>query len=161
MKKGLIVVLMVGFIFIAAGCLTWAPLIEGETQAAVPDKEAITAMFDELKDVYFDERLSNFMSYFSEDEYPAYDTLEEDMEYTFDNNSDLNLNIVVTNVTITGNSAIAKVDWDKAWDDSSTDSGSNNTVRLKKIEGAWKVVDLEDDTMFTIGTGTVSSYATD
>ena len=161
MRKSLVIVLLFGFMFFSGGCITVAQVESKEGPPALSDEEAIKTVFSELKNIYYDENLDTFMSYFSEDDYPAYDTLEEDMEYTFDNNQDLTLNIIVTSLTVSGKSAIAKVDWDKAWDDSSSSNGTNNTIRLKKIGGSWKIVDLENDSIFVVGTGTVRSYATE
>lgn len=138
-------------------------LILGEG-VAVPQEETediIKGIFDEIVDIYYDEDIDKFMSYFSEDDYPSYNSFEENMEYTFENNGELNLSIVIANLTVSGNSAIVRADWDKTWDDASSGSGTNNTIRLKKIEGAWKVIDVQNESIFVIGTGTFSSYMTE
>jgi len=132
-----------------------------EEEAVLSDEDVIQGGFSELIDVYYDEDLDKFLSYFSEDDYPGFTTLEEDMETTFENNDDLVLNLTYLSTVVEGDGAVVRVDWTKNWDDSSTTTGKGNTIRLKKIEGMWKITDLEDSSIFTIGAGTVSGSVTD
>jgi len=155
-----LVIILVGSMLIFGGFPALAQE-EGEvTYPIVTEEDAIKNIFEELEDIYFDEELDRLMSYFSEDDYPAYDTLEENMEYTFDNNENLSLSIVITSLIVSGDSAIVRVDWEKTWNDASSSSGTNDTLRLKKIEGDWKIVDLEDDSIFVVGTGLFITYPT-
>lgn len=160
MKISLVIILVGGMlIFGGFPALTQE---EGEvTYPIVTEEDTIKSIFEELEDIYFDEGLDRLMSYFSEDDYPAYDTLEENMEYSFDNNENLSLSIVITSLIVSEDSAIVRADWEKTWNDASSSSGTNDTIRLKKIEGDWKIVDLEDDSIFVVGTGLFKTYATD
>jgi hypothetical protein len=48
--------------------------------------------------------------------------------------------------------ALLRVDWEKRWDDISSNRGSNDVIRFHKKNGRWLITDIEDETIFVIGT---------
>lgn len=124
-------------------------------------EEQIRRMLRKLEDIYTDEDQAKFLSYFSEEDYPDYYTFVESIEYTFDNNNNLKVKITPQEIRIEGQAAIVKADYNKTWDTGSSRTGKNKIIRLKKIGGIWKITSLEDERMFTIGSGRVSGSVTD
>lgn len=133
-------------------------VIRPDTQELVPLFEGI---FKDMRDVYIDERLREFLGYFDKDAYPNFTAFSENMENTFDQSSNFNLKILIRNVALDNDTALVRVDWIKTYEDVSRDSGANNVIRFRKQGGAWKIMDVEDEKIFIVGTGTFRGNITD
>jgi hypothetical protein len=118
-------------------------------------------LFNEMRDYWIDERLHEFVPYFAEDEYDNFTQLKENLEDTFDQNGNLNIRVMIATVYVEGDIALVRVDWERRWDDISFQRGSNNIIRFKRINGAWKITDMEDEAIFSIGTGTFRGNVSD
>ena len=97
------------------------------------------------------------MAFFDPERYPNFDTFKKNIEDTFDDSSNFNLNISIRSIDLQreGDLAVTRVDWDKTFESSSTQSGKSNEIHFKKKGADWKIVFIEDDTIFVIGTGTM------
>ena len=108
-----------------------------------------------------DERYREFMQFFDPDEYPNYATLCENMRNTFEFSSNFNIKIQIRDIAVKGDTALLRVDWAKTYEDASKDEGFNNIIRFKKKDGAWKIVDIENEGLFVVGTGVFKGNVTD
>lgn len=131
----------------------------------LPDTQELISTFErifkEMRNVYIDERLREFLKFFDQDHYPHFIGFTENMENTFDQSSNFNLKIVIRNVAALGDTALVRVDWIRTFEDVSRDSGANNIIRFHKIDGLWKIFDIEDEKIFIVGTGTFRGNITD
>lgn len=121
-------------------------------------KKEFADMFEKIRMLYIDERLNDFLSFFDAQEYPKFANFKRDIQDTFDKNSNFNLYISVKNISLreNGNLAVARVDWDKKFETNSSQSGKNNEIHLKNKNGQWKITFINDDTIFVVGTGTLT-----
>ncbi len=130
-----------------------------------PDTQELVSTFDDIfkqmRNVYIDERLREFLEFFDRESYPNFAAFTENMENTFDLSSNFNLKVVIRNVALDKDTALVRVDWIKTYEDSSRDSGFNNIVRFHKADGVWKVFDIEDEKIFIVGAGTFQGNITD
>ena len=130
-----------------------------------PDTQELISTFDgifkEMRDVYIDERLREFLEFFDRESYPNFVAFKENMENTFDQSSNFNLKISIRNVSLDGDTALVRVDWIKTYEDVSRDTGYNNIIRFHKVNGVWKIFDIEDEKNFIVGTGTFRGNITD
>jgi len=117
--------------------------------------------FSEIRDIYNDERLFEFLEFFEEDAYDNFTRFQERMEETFDLNGSINLHVRVATVTVEGDTALVRVDFQRSWDDSSFTRGSNDIVRFRKQDGRWRIFDIEDEALFVIGVGTFRGNVSD
>lgn len=130
-----------------------------------PDTQELVSTFDEIfkqmRNVYIDERLREFLEFFDQDSYPNFVAFTENMENTFDQSSNFNLKISIRNVSLDRDTALVRVDWIKTYEDISRDTGYNNIIRFHKVNGVWKIFDIEDEKIFIVGTGTFRGNITD
>ncbi len=130
-----------------------------------PDAQELVSMFErifkDLREVYIDERLRDFLKFFAQDRYPNFIALSENMENTFDQSGNFNLKINIRDVALEEETALVRVDWIKTYEDISRDSGANNIIRFSKIDGIWKIIDIEDEKIFIVGSGVFKGNVTD
>lgn len=119
-------------------------------------------IFEELRQFYIDERLSKFLTHFDPDEYPNFSSFKDNMEDTFDDTSNFNLNVSIRQVNLQKdkNMVFVSVDWDKSFEDESSQSGTNNEIHFKRKGGMWKITYLKNEAIFVIGTGTFGGSMT-
>ena len=130
-----------------------------------PDAQELVSMFErifkDLREVYIDERLRDFLKFFAQDRYPNFIAFSENMENTFDQSGNFNLKINIRDVALEEETALLRVNWIKTYEDVSRDSGANNVIRFSKIDGIWKIIDIEDEKIFIVGSGVFKGNVTD
>lgn len=110
-------------------------------------------IFRDIRDIYIDARLYEFLKFFEEDAYDNFEEFEENMEDTFDRNSNFNIRITIATIDVKDDVALLRVDWERRWDDVSFNRGANNIIRFHKKDGVWRITDIEDEAIFAVGTG--------
>ncbi|MBI4431511.1 MAG: hypothetical protein HY587_07355 [Candidatus Omnitrophica bacterium] len=141
-----------------AGAANYAVVIRFQNRRLY---EIFQSLFDEIRDVYTDERLSQFLGYFDKENYDNFVLFQERMEDTFDLNAALNLQIQIAEIEVKDDVALLRVDFRKRWDDASQRRGANNIVRFRKVDGRWLITDIEDEALYIIGAGTFRGNLTD
>lgn len=130
-----------------------------------PDAQELVSMFErifkDMRDIYIEERLRDFLKFFAQDSYPNFIAFSENMENTFDQSGNFNLKINIRNVALEEDMALVRVDWIKTYEDASRDSGANNVIRFSKTDGTWKIIDIEDEKIFIVGSGVFKGNVTD
>lgn len=124
-------------------------------------KEVFETIFKNMRDVYIEERLYEFLEFFDPENYPNFLTFKERMENSFDQSSNFNLKITIRNVGLEGDTALLRLDWIKTYEEASRDTGVNNIIRFHKVDGKWKIFDIEDEKIFVVGSGTFKGNITD
>lgn len=123
--------------------------------------ELFEKLFADMRDVYMDERLDEFLQYFDEDHYDHFVQFKENMENTFDFNANINLLIQIGSIEVDNDVALVRIDWQRTWDAASRARGTNDIVRFGRVRGRWLITDIEDEAVFIIGTGTFRGNVSD
>jgi hypothetical protein len=109
----------------------------------VIDLKSIRDSIGELQEAYSKKDLEKFLSFFSEQEYSDYGAIKSNLESGFQIHNQITLEISISSIAISGDVATIIADWSKSWDGFFTDQGLGHRINVKKIEGAWKIVNLD------------------
>ncbi|MDD4295210.1 MAG: hypothetical protein PHP69_06845 [Candidatus Omnitrophica bacterium] len=116
-------------------------------------RDVFEEFFREISMFYMSKQEKPFFDFFDEAEYNNYDTFVDNLKETFEDNNNLNLDIRVQSYTVQDELAIVRVDWDKRFAFSDSQTGKNNEIHLVRYDNKWKIKYIEDDSIFVVGTG--------